>query len=712
MGHSPALRDALQHCAGNPAEALTRVGTRIGDYEITGGLGEGGTGVVYRGRHVGSNKPVAIKILRDACARKKDAVEQFLVEGRAARGIRHANVIDVAELGTAPDGTVFLAMECLEGESLRERLRQVQRLPRFEAINIIRQVAHGLGAAHEAGIVHGGLRPANIFLCTRKGRRRIVRRSKALGMRLAVEPEESFDLVKLLDFGMTMFLDQALGAHAPAGDLGAPHYVSPEQAEGRPADPRSDIYSLGAVFYEMVSGTVPFGGESLLDILKGHVSGVAISPSRRAPKAGIDARIDALILRCLKKNPSQRFSNTRELCEALDACTTECAFLRDAHRLPGITESGIDLSEALPQARRDPARSAEKPAVAPVADEIKAVSVAPKAPGTSVVAKAKVAPVAPRPTLAPVARTAAKAPPVDDPEVAVITPPPALVARAGDPAVAVIAPLPTAAPTANDATVAAITPRPVAADISDDSPGDDEPLHTRRPQVFALASVLLLGAAGIALWAGRGGSAARGGKTEVAPPTAAAPAPEPSPPSAAAVPVVAPAAAAASTAMAPAPATPKPEPAPPAEMASSTLRAPSKLALPHHRPLQARSARQRAHAMPVASGASPEPEHARMPAAEPATMPMPPAPPTVDDLVREAQQTWMRGHYAAAIGKAQAALDAKPNQAQAAQAYEVIGTCACAIGQVDVAREAASHLSDSKRAPVKAACEKRGVAIE
>ena len=127
MGHSPALQKTPQPSAGTvSAEAMARVGTRVGGCEIKGVIGEGGTGVVYRGRHVASDRLVAIKILHDHCARKKDVVEQFIGEARATSRIRHPNVIDVTDLGTTPDGTVFLAMEYLEGESLQNRLRRVR----------------------------------------------------------------------------------------------------------------------------------------------------------------------------------------------------------------------------------------------------------------------------------------------------------------------------------------------------------------------------------------------------------------------------------------------------------------------------------------------------------------------------------------------------------------------------------------------------------
>jgi serine/threonine-protein kinase len=764
---------------------------RIGEYEIKGVIGEGGTGAVYRGRHVASDRPVAIKVLHDRGAREKDVVEQFIGEARATSCIHHPNVIDVTDLGTTPDGTVFLAMEYLEGESLRDRLRRVQRLPLFEAINILRQLTRGLGAAHEAGIVHGGLKPADIFLCRREGRRRIVRRSKAKGMRLGVEPEKSFDLVKLLDFGMARFLDLAPGAQARAGAVrGTLHYLSPEQAQGQPADQHSDIYSLGAVFYEMVTGTVPFGGESLLDILKGHVSGQVIAPSRRTPGAGIDMRIDALIMRCLKKNPPLRFASTGELCEALDACVTDCAFLRDAHRLPGIMESGIDLSEASPQARQDPARAAEKPAAPPVAEKPAAApvvqkpavsSVVAKPTATSVLRKPAAAPVVAKPAVASVvakpavasvlqkpaaAQAPARAPMADVPAAAVRTPPTAIVAIADAPAAAVKTPPPTAVAMVDDPAAAVLTPTPtvlaanspaeIPAGFADQAsrkilerpeaiipdtderpgrfdleavvrPGKPGRASSPRPQVIALAGVLLLGA-GIAVWAARSGSAPSAPKPVVASRTAPAPTPAPSPPPLAAAPVAAPTPPAAPAAAAPAAALPSPEPAAPSAMARAPAPGPGKLASSRPRPAPARSARRTAPVIPVTSETAPAPaaESEPAPAAkpEPETKPpapstaiaepepTPPAPPTVDDLVREAQKAWLMGHYAVAISKAQAALKSEPKQAQAVQAYEIIATSSCAIGQADTAREAASHLSDTKRELVKAACEKHGVTIE
>jgi serine/threonine-protein kinase len=341
----PATRCSADGSALCGPEALTRIGQALGSYNLEKIEGVGGMGVVYRGRHVMLGKPVAVKVLHERFLRRDGAVEQFLREAQAASRIRHPNIIDVTDFGIAPDGSVYFVMEYLEGISLEDVLARDGRVPLFNAVNIVRQVARALAAAHDEGIVHRDLKPENIYLISREGRRRVVRRVADQGApTFVVEQEGNFDFVKLLDFGVAKFTldDVGPGMSTRAGMIfGTPHYMSPEQARGEAVDGRSDIYALGIVFYEMLTSAVPFDGEAALDILNGHVYGEVIPPRLRCPSAPIDENTDQTIMRCLEKAPDRRYQTMWELVDALQECFTDQVFLRDAHRLPGAVEAGI-----------------------------------------------------------------------------------------------------------------------------------------------------------------------------------------------------------------------------------------------------------------------------------------------------------------------------------------------------------------------------------
>jgi serine/threonine-protein kinase len=341
----PATRCSADGSALCGPEALTRVGHPLGSYLLEQIEGVGGMGVVYRGKHVMLGKPVAVKVLHERFLRRDGAVEQFLREAQAASRIRHPNIVDVTDFGTAPDGSVYFVMEYLEGISLEDVLARDGKVELFNAVNIVRQVARALAAAHDEGIVHRDLKPENIYLISREGRRRVVRRvSEGQASHFVVEKEGNFDFVKLLDFGVAKFTldDVGPGMSTRAGMIfGTPHYMSPEQARGELVDGRSDIYALGIVFYEMLTSVVPFDGEAALDILNGHVYGEVIPPRQRAPTVPIDENTDATIMRCLEKSPEVRYQTMWELVDALQNCFTDQVFLRDAHRLPGAVEAGI-----------------------------------------------------------------------------------------------------------------------------------------------------------------------------------------------------------------------------------------------------------------------------------------------------------------------------------------------------------------------------------
>ena len=263
---------------------LTR-GDMVGEYEIETRLGAGGMGQVYAVVHPVIGKRAAVKVLHPELSRDHDAVARFVQEARAVNKIGHPNIVDIFGFGSLPDGRSFFVMERLVGESLRERVRR-GRLGVGTAAQILETLALALEAAHAQGIVHRDLKPDNVFLVRTPG----------------LPPQ-----VKLLDFGIAKLLaaDAIASPRTKAGSmLGTPAYISPEQAQGLPVDDRTDVYSLGAVAYELFTGALVFPSQNALDMIGKHLS--QPPPSVRVIAPAVPPALEALLLRMLAKTPAQR----------------------------------------------------------------------------------------------------------------------------------------------------------------------------------------------------------------------------------------------------------------------------------------------------------------------------------------------------------------------------------------------------------------------
>jgi serine/threonine protein kinase len=327
--HSDTGAESVVAAAGAPLPYLGQ--TLSGRYHILKLIGEGGMGMVYEAEHVPLGRRVAVKILRDDFSRQRDLVERFRQEAKGASRIGHPHIVDVLDFGTTPSGSHYFVMELLEGEDLSHALRRESRLPVARAIRIATQCCEALGAAHDKGIVHRDLKPANIFLVQRPtlsdlGNERETttdRRADRARPDNLEGPHESLDFVKIVDFGVAkMSLLDNDGAAAKkltqTGMIfGTPEYMSPEQAAGKPIDGRADIYALGVMLYEMITGTVPFGAETFMGVLTQQLFESPAAFRDIAPNVACPASLEAVVRRALAKNPNERFQTMREMQYAL-----------------------------------------------------------------------------------------------------------------------------------------------------------------------------------------------------------------------------------------------------------------------------------------------------------------------------------------------------------------------------------------------------------
>jgi serine/threonine-protein kinase len=299
------LKDELTICPfdgqalTDTAETDPLVNTLLDDkYRLDARVGEGGMGSVYRATHVQMEHTVAVKVLHSDLASDQVAVERFRREARAAAQIRHPNAVAVTDFGvTKKEGTAYLVMEFLEGGDLRKKIKQEKRLDYTETIVIMSQACAALNAAHEKGIIHRDLKPDNIWLLKSTG---------------------PYAQVKVLDFGIAKLkaASEASNLTQKGMIVGTPYYMSPEHCRSEELDPRSDIYSLGIILYEMLAGKVPFEGSSPLQVMYKHNTEHPRPLSQIRPE--IPPQIESVVMRALEKRKEDRQGSALELAAELE----------------------------------------------------------------------------------------------------------------------------------------------------------------------------------------------------------------------------------------------------------------------------------------------------------------------------------------------------------------------------------------------------------
>ena len=273
---------------------------QLGQYRLRRRIGAGGMGEVYLAEHQLLKRPCAVKLIRPGDAADPRALERFEREVRLTATLSHPNTVEIYDYGRAEDGSYYYVMEYLPGLSLAELVERHGPLPPGRVVYLLRQVCGALREAHAKGLIHRDIKPSNIF---------------------AAQRGEMNDVAKLLDFGLVRPAATTRVAHLSAEGqiLGTPLFMSPEQArDGRELDERSDIYSLGAVAYYLLTGRPPFEGEGGLAVLIAHARDPVVPPS--LVRSGIPEDLERVVLRCLAKDPAERFPDAESLERALSEC--------------------------------------------------------------------------------------------------------------------------------------------------------------------------------------------------------------------------------------------------------------------------------------------------------------------------------------------------------------------------------------------------------
>jgi serine/threonine-protein kinase len=333
------------------------IGQRLGGrFTIRSKLGAGSMGTVYRASQDAMGREVAIKILRSDRAVDDNAKARFLREARTNSVLTSPHTVTVFDFGESDSGELYLAMELLDGENLGQRLTRQKRLSVADAIETARQALRSLAEAHGKGIVHRDLKPDNIFFAR------------------VQSGDEHEEIVKVLDFGIAKMLrdeDRELNAvETQAGTVfGTPRFMSPEQAQGKPLDARSDIYSLGVIMYHMLTGAPPFTDDDAILVMARHIKTIPTSPSRACPEAEIPPELDQLVMRVLSKDPGGRpatadvfSSELARIAEGLSSVTSGVRALM-AQSLPPPPSSLDDVGLVAQQSAAKPTRRTRAPVI-------------------------------------------------------------------------------------------------------------------------------------------------------------------------------------------------------------------------------------------------------------------------------------------------------------------------------------------------------------
>jgi eukaryotic-like serine/threonine-protein kinase len=315
-------------------------GALVAAYVVDAVRFRGAVAILYRARHVATGKPAALKVMRSQVALTASALRRFAQEAALLQGLSHPNVVQLLETGELSDGRPFLVMEWLEGRDLAAEIAERGALSSAETLSVMEQVAQALAAAHRASVIHRDLKAQNVMVRRVEGRLE----------------------VKLVDFGIARLLaserDNTLTSTGRV--LGTPIAMAPEQIHGADVDARTDIYALGVLLYQLLTGQVPFHAANALELVDLHLNAPAPRPSARAP---VPTAVDDVVRRCLEKRPENRFSRVEDVVEALRA-----ALARRSEPAPGASaalyleataagddpdDAALDLVDSLLEAARD-----------------------------------------------------------------------------------------------------------------------------------------------------------------------------------------------------------------------------------------------------------------------------------------------------------------------------------------------------------------------